>query len=452
MQTSDKQSKQSKKIKKINEELKRSRRVAVATASPAATATVLRVEKAVRRRVQLKETHLSRWAQALSHPFQSMGAICPVNFNNVPSALSTTARLTHTNLNVSVPGGQTQQWVFFPGHSGIMPDVQLTTPVVPGNQVNVGSQMDPSAFHCRLDVGPVAGGGVPGGRACAGPIAYDGGGLSYAPVAGATANLAITACSNTVAGFGVRYDTDLPYRSSGSTGFGAGHSRFQLVSMGIRVFNTTPMIQRGGNVVSVQFTNQNGLVTSSGANATLQSELEFNPSFKTHGDAAEGVEISWIPRMQDLAYWHNLYPQGGETEAFTQRNLAGVGLALFLNNPTGAAQSFTIQCVFNYMLSGNLVQAISSPATVEPQIKPSVEQTVVHLQNTASTATAAPLVAEAASKGDDGTTMFEKLSNRAYKLLSENAHAITSGAIEAGLNHLSYGHARYGGSLVPRMT
>lgn len=432
--------KEKKILKKVNSELKNARRVAVVGASPAVTGAVSRAEKAVRRRGALKTTHLAAWAQALSDPFESEGAICPVNFNVAPSLMKTTARLTHTALSLQVPASVSRQMLFFPGHGAAPRSLQLTG----GNAII--SQIDPTSFHYCGDYSNLLG----TDRNIA-PINTVNSGSSPATAIGclaAAVELTYGQCSNLTPHSPMPFDNVLPYVGS-APALSGSHLRWQLVSCGVRIFNTTPQLYRGGNIVSVQFVNGSGLITTTGANATQQSQLDSNPTFRIHGDGSDGVQISWIPRLEDLAYWHHL-TDTVPNENTRPPNWAAAAMAIFLNNPTSTPQTYTVQCVWNVMLAGTGIQSISTPAVVEPSIKGSIEQTVVHLQNTASTAATAPLVAEASLRGDDGTSMFERLGNRAYQAAMDAAHSVTAGAVH-GLMSSSYGHGRYGGPLAPRI-
>lgn len=440
-------------LKKVNKELKSARRVAVvaAGASEDSTAAVSRAEKAVRRRAVLKSTHLSRWAQALSEPFKNEGAICPVNFNPAPSLMTTTARLTHTNLGLTVAAGTTKQLLFFPGHGAPVRPTQYSmqpATLVSGG-IGIFSQMDAVAYHYCGDYDALLGSGN-----AIGPVrirAGTGVGVLQNCVLGCAADLPLNTASNSVVSVPMNFDSQLPYMAERASRFGGGHMRWQLVSCGVRIFNTTPQLNRGGNITTVQLVNGSGLVDTQGAGVATQAQLDSNPTFKTHGDGSGGVEISWIPRLQDLAYWHSLTENevSGGNDNCRAADWSSAAFAIFLNNSASQGQTYTIQCVFNVMLSGSNVQAISTPAVVEPSIKAPVEQTVVHLQNTSSTARVAPIVAEAASRGDDGTSMFQRLGNKVYSAALDLAHSVADGAAQGIMRH-SYGHQRYGGPLVPR--
>lgn len=401
--------------------------------------------KAYRRKMKL--THLSSWAKSLARPFDVEAPICPVSFNPAPSLSVLPARLTTTLLNFSVAAGSTIQHTMFPGHGTPVSNVQDT---LPGT---VGSDMDAVAYHARGNYTPIASGGI-ADRVCVGPVGYVIGGHTYAPFCVTASLLAHGGATNGTAStsYPLLWDVPLPYSSDISSG--ASHLRWQLVSCGVRLFNTTPVLARGGNVVTVQMINSAGVVRANGANATGQSELEYNPSFQVHGDCSDGIELSWIPRTQDLAYWHNLNSNvATEGASFNAANFAGCGFCLFFNNQTGTAQTYSAQYVFNFMLSGNLIQSVSRESVSEPSLKSPIEQTVVHLQNTSATAREAPVFAAASSLGDTGQTMSEKVAeigSRLYKAGQETVFSLAAGATHAILQN-SHRPTTYGGGiLVPR--
>lgn len=442
-------------MKTVNKGLKESRKVALATAAPAVRKAVKKIDKSVRQRASPKMTHLRRWAQALSRPFENPGCICPVSYNPAPSITTTTARMTVTNLSVNVNPNQTLQYVIFPGHGAPLANVQS----VLGSASAVGMNMDSVSYHARGDYTPVAGSGLsPGTKTCVGPVGYTMAAQEYKPFCMTTSVLGNGGATNVGPSYPSFFDVPLPYTSVAGD---QAHLRWQLVSCGFRIFNVTPSITRGGNVTTVQFVNQAGVAQAGGGGATTQAQLEFNPSFRVHGDAGDGVELSWIPRTQDLAYWHNSNSIAGDGTNFSADSLAGAGFAMFLNNPTGSSQQYVVQVVFNFMLSGNLVQAVSSEAVVESSLKSPIEQTIVHLQNNTSTAAPAPAYAEASRMGDTGQTMNEKISglkDSVYRFAQDTFHSVsrgvTEGTIRAASHHFggSYGHDRYGQALAPRLT
>jgi hypothetical protein len=222
--------------------------------------------------------------------------------------------------------------------------------------------------------------------------------------------------------------------------------RWQLVSCGVRIFNTTPQLSRGGNITTVQLINSGGFRQVDGSPATSQNSLETNPSFKIFGDCGEGMEISWIPRLQDLAYWHSLVHTGSAGGNTYAADYAAAGMGIFLNNGSPSTQSYVIQMVFNYMIAGQSVQSISQPSVVEPLLRAPIEQSVTHMQNTSSSASVAPIVTRATSTStSEGQSMFEKLSGKAYEAAMHGAHMVGEGIVAGVHNHL-----RARGPLAPR--
>lgn len=416
-QTTSTKSKETKTLRRVNKALKQSRKVAMVNVPPEAKKVVKTAERSRR---PVKASHLSRWAEALAKPFDCIGAICPVNFNPAPSLMNTTLRLTHTSLNTTVGANTTLQLTIFPGHGKPVNSLQFAN--ISGSNQQIGSQMDAVAYHsCQYnglltDAGNWHVGAVNTGS---------GAGVTFTAFNVVYNSIALGASTNGAANSGVvgLYDSVAPYSSSI-----ASHLRWQLVSCGVRIFNTTPQLNRGGNVTTVQLVNAGGFRRQDGVPASTQAELEINPSFKIHGDCGEGMEISWIPRLQDLAYWHSIVSTDANTSNITATDYSGAAMGIFLNNNTGVTQSYVIQMVFNFMIAGTTVQAISNPSVVEPILRAPIEQTVTHLANTSSTASTAPHVAAAAtSSPSEGQSMFEKLSGKAYQMAMHGAHAVGEG-------------------------
>jgi len=420
-------------LKKVNKEVKKARKVALVNVpKPVRQA----VKGAVKARQPPKDSHLSRWAKALARPFDGMGAICPVNFNVAPSLMNSTLRLTYTNLNFLVLANSTQQMTLFPGHGGSIPNVQSSSSSV------IGSDLDAVAFHAgqyNLLMN--------GNPSChVGPCrTSDAAGNVFEPFNACFNTLSLGGCTNgnTGASTYAPYDVAAPYVSTTST-----HLRWQLVSMGVRIFNSTPQLSRGGSVVTVPLINGTGFASSGGLAATVQAQLEANPGFKVHGDCGDGIEVSWIPRLQDLAYWHSVVSGTAAPNNLNLTNYANAAMGVFFNNGTATNQVFTIQVVFNWMLAGNSIQSISQPSVVEPLLRAPIEQTVVHLANNNSTAATAEHVAQAASTStSEGRSMYDKLSTKAYEMAMHGAHAVGQGIVD----RLARGSAQssYSGPLAP---
>lgn len=372
-----------------------------------------------------KKSALQAYGEALANPFANTAPICPVNFNPAPSMMVTTARMTHTNLSVLVPHGTSLQYTFYPGHSEAISDQQASS----FTDAKVYSTMDAQAFHCK---GSVAWGTVPS-YATIGPVAtHPAGGAHYAPCAGFVQPTTLDTYSRETALPNVTplyYDVPLPYEETGTIGDQlSGHARHQLVSMGVRIFNTTPVLSRGGNVVTVQFATPAGLLRQT-AGPMEQKFLEIEPSFKVHGDGGDGIEVSWIPRVQDLAYWHGVRGGNLGNQNSVQSQHGSAAMCVFLNNSAPADQAYSIQVVFNWMLSGQYYQSVSAPAIVEPILRPQVEQGIIHMQNNVSTASVAPMVFKAASATvAEAGSMASKLTAAGFEGAKDAMHAVGAGA------------------------
>lgn len=423
----NKKQQRAKTVKVLNKELKKASKVVQKAIQPGVAPGQAR--KMILRNTGIPPTLLFRWAKAVAKPFESRGAICPVSFNPAPSLMCTTATTTYTDLNIGVSAGTTTQYVFYPGHLPGVPTVQTSS------SSRIASEMDATAYHAISYVGVAAGGRLTMGPVALTPISGPGtaGGNSLRvqglPLDGATNNSTLASGVPGAAGF----DEALPY-SYGGTTHTSSHIRWQLVSMGIRFVNQTPAISRGGNVTSVQLVNNAGLRNAGGAGVSRQGELEHNPSFKLLGVCDELTEIAWIPRLEDLAYWHGVVPLSHTStdSSAVIDTMDGAALAVFFNNPTSATQNYAMQVIYNWQLSGSYLASVSEAAVVEPVLKAPIEQTVVQLANTSSTAAHAPVVAAAASTSsvNESSGMFDKLSKVAFDGAADIAHKVGSKFME----------------------
>ncbi len=331
----------------------------------------------------------------LARPFDVSNVSCPVSYNLSPSYIQTKARTTYTNLSLTVALNTTTQIVLFPGH--LPSPGAATAAAVAAN--GVVANLDPVSNHCypltinatNVSIGPVTtavGGGTPAG--CIGTVTSAvGPGLSYNSTA------AVATCGP------LYYDTQLPYTGDGSVG--GGHTRWQLVSMGIRVQNITNDLYRGGTMVSVQPN-----VSFHWADNTGQQVFERFPTFHDWGKD-HGFELSWIPRTQDLAFWHTTTTP---TVATYATNNDGAGIIVWLNAPADYPQTYSYEVVCNWQLAGNYLNTVGGPAPHHPGLKAPIEQTVSALLNSAPTANMAEklgvqaLKATGLTKDSIGTMMM----------------------------------------------
>lgn len=347
------------------------------------------------------ESDLGLWGAQLARPFDVEGRLCPITYNPAPSFIQSYARTTHTNLNVSVALNTTTQYVLFPGHTEMLNSNQ--------NVSQAGQQgMDAVAYH-EADVA------INGTTYVVGPMSKTDVLGTKSPIIGAvTSGLVLNQVSINLAGATsapVSYDVALPYTSLTHSTTAGHHSRWMLNSMGVRIHNTTPVLSRGGTVVTVQPNNEVPAVAGN------QAVLEVYPTFKDWGPG-EDVELAWIPRAQDLAFWHGADVQAGGGQPFS--TVAAPGIYIFLNNPTASAQSYSVEIVCHWNLSGTYLNPVGGPSPHAPEVKPVVEKALSFLQNNAPTASQVmPILQKAAQHSGFSTAgTFATLAAGAVKLAS----------------------------------
>lgn len=324
------------------------------------------------------ESDLALWAKTLARPFDNSQVFCPVSYNPAPSFIQTTARTTSTNLNLAVAANSTTQMMIWPGHTRVVNQPQSAG-------LSGDENMDATSYH-SVDSR------INGGYYVIGPMnKQDGLSLKTAAIGARTSAIAIGTMANDTNGgtsTAMLWDVALPYVSQTGNGQAGEHSRWQLVSMGLRIHNTTPELSRGGNVVTVQ--PNTGYSVPNGAN---QSVLEVFPTFKDHG-VGNRIEVAWIPRAQDMAFWHGADVSAGVN--YGEQYLKDLGIMAFFNNPTAAAQAYTYEVVCNWQLAGEYLNTVGRPAAHAPELKPAIEKTLSYLTNTSPSAAPAVQVASAA--------------------------------------------------------
>jgi len=289
------------------------------------------------------------WARGLENPFTGTPQKCPFNFNPVPSYLSFVATTVSGRFGAdAVASNGTVQLTFWPGHAALNADYAVD----PAATVeNVVYDFDEVAYHhpfvkCGGDGQPVN----------VGPVNFvDVTGTTRFPTGYVkTGTLAIGTATNDFSGAGsvsVGWNAGLPI--SGDVRL-EGHLRYKLLSMGIRIINTTPELSRGGDIVSVQPATVRDILTPQASNS-------IDPSFKAWGP--EGCTISWIPRLRDLAYWHptsgGVLTSGVATGPIITNSGTGAGVVVWINNPTAAAQTFDTEVVCHWEISGYSVQTLA---------------------------------------------------------------------------------------------
>lgn len=382
----------SKEMKKAARDVNRGAKKASKVVSTGSRPETKRLIKNVVKSGVRPDSALAKWAKLLADPFDRPSGFCPVNYNPAPSFIQSLARTTVTNLSCSVPLSTTTQITLYPGHY---------TPATVGQMVNSGgSEMDGVSYHAQTYV-------VNGVRHVLGPMnAASGVGNLTASIGSITGNINPgEVIGNTNAtGTALLYDVNLPYIVDMGLSASGGHARWQLVSMGIRIHNLTPEINRGGNIISVQPNNSSTIVSGN------QSTLEVYPTFHDWGVGDDGVQITWIPRAQDLAFWHN---ELQTASAPGSSAIKAPAMMVFLNaGATNQVYSYEIVC--HWQLAGTYLNQVGGPSLHHPELKPTIEKTLSTMLNSHPTASSAPRVVEYAH-ADDGalsssSVLLEKLS------------------------------------------
>lgn len=307
-----------------------------------------------RQQAPVLNARLADYFRQLEDPWKYQGVKCPINYNPVPSFMVTTAHTTYTNNSFTVPIGLQRQLTLFPGHA----------------PPSDGDAMDGPSYHCygytvnatSCSVGPVnTTSGVTGIIGFTSPDT----GMAL------TADVTSTAAPNFTP---LTPDVLLPYTALISTG---GHTRWKLVSMGVVISNTTPIQYRGGQIVHVQ-PNSNIVPTGN-----MLADYASQPSFRITQEPNLGAyKISWIPRADDLAYWH--------TEGSAYGNSPwNAGINIWFQGCSGIAQTYSFEVVCNWELSGHSLAAVSAATIHQPADKNLVEPTLSVLNFTKSSASGA---------------------------------------------------------------
>lgn len=322
---------------------------------------------------------LGDYLYGLENPFDAMGVRCPINYNPAPSFIQTSARTTVTYTGYSVANNQSRTFNIYPGHMEMAQGTGFAT--------SLNGSLDPQAFHhpaFRITndgatnphiIGPIAGSytnvNAMTTRPCIGTVIGNAAGTySYAFNNASILNPAT-----------MDYDAPLPYTYSGTN----GHVRWQLVSLGLRLRNVTPELNRGGSVVTVvpntDLSTPTGSITS----------LAIYPTFRDHGDGSDGVYVKWIPRGSDLAFWHDVCAQSVGVPLVADADSNNVGLMVVLNNTSGYSQAYDIEVVCNWQLAGNLINTIGAPTTHLPALKNVVEPLISHALSHPNPSTGTPI-------------------------------------------------------------
>jgi hypothetical protein len=222
--------------------------------------------------------------------------------------------------------------------------------------------MDPQSFHAfssRIGgatvgndyvVGPMKGNIVP--RQAVGYVTT---GLSMGYAA---------AVLNTTASKAIINDVPLPFTAIEGDG---AHSRWRLISAGVRLWNTSDEGTRGDSCQYVQ------PPTTVDTNFTEQKNFSvFSPNYNMTRkmDSDDGLEVVWIPRPQDLGYWHQ------EDSVSADDVPWNAGLRIFLTTNNNSAQVYRYQIVCHWEIAGSHLAQLQN-ATATAANSESIVQTAV---------------------------------------------------------------------------
>lgn len=358
-------------------------------------------------------TSFHAWIHAASKPFEGRNVPCPINYAPAPSLISTTATVT-SNFTLTVQANKSTQIGLFPGHCGGAKSTQPLSANGSGGYIPLfPSQMDPTSFHHQVITMSPDGGTTLQGYSV-GPLSDQGGtGYGQAVLGGIAENQNPGQASfNSSFWKPIVPDVELPFKMELVTTTNptqARHVRWRLDSMGIRIVNTTAMIDRGGYIQSCQFSNGDGITAHGSSGQPTIASNEINPTFKLHGK--DNVEIAWIPRFADLAFWHTCGPASvaasqtslSNTNTF-QVDDSQLGMAVWLTSGE-KTQAYTVQIIQNFSLAGPLINSIGGPAPHMPEAKNIAEHVISTAQNFSASFSEAPKfaarVASALSQGKE---------------------------------------------------
>jgi len=322
---------------------------------------------------------LQQYVDSLANPWGGTGSRNPVNYNPVPTMMSSTATTTNTATAYAVAGNTTAEITLFGGH---------------GNASSINA-MDGPAYHAQLQ-------GINVDNYAVGPLAVVDSlvPLTYNPTCGVVTTLTLgqyASVSNTVASLPLSlellggYDQTLPFMAASGN---AGHTRWKLVSMGIRIINITALGNRTGDVTWVQPSNSdNPALQALGSVQTVFADL---PSYTISQAANLGeLKITWIPKPEDCAYWHcTSLATASVPVDVANVNLTDVGIRIWLNNPSTLQQNYSWQVTCNWELAGYNLLTLASPKALQPADKNTIEPMLEVMRFASNSASSAPGIAK----------------------------------------------------------
>jgi hypothetical protein len=247
------------------------------------------------------------------------GIKSPVQGNEAATICSFAATTTTGQSSFSQATG-TMQFCFFPGHN--TSDGDDYGVARHSNKIAVG--VTPTSYI----VGPM--------DSTAGTVSLNG---VKSGIALGTAQYNV----NTSASAALTWDVGLPMTCEATN---TGHTRWRLVSMGVRFVNTTATESRAGSVVTVCPETRESF-----ADGIDQELFAKYSTFEIH-EVNKPIEVSWVPRSADFGYV--------STSATAGTNVFEAGLFVWVNNPHTVAQTYSWELVCNWEIAGSSVKPLAS--------------------------------------------------------------------------------------------
>lgn len=326
-------------------------------------------------------SRLQQYVDSLANPWAGTGSRNPINYNPVPTMMTSCATTTNTVTDLIVATLTTTELTLLPGHG----------------QQSALVAMDGVAYHAQLQtIGTAA-----PTTFTIGPVSILDGqnSITYPPCNGVVTsgltlgNYAVSSSSVSSSALNqANYDQVLPYSGILANG---NHTRWKLVSMGVRIICTTDLDQRGGDVTYVQPSQDVNPFPVSGS--AFQVQFADYPSYTVSQSAMlDELKISWIPKPEDCAFWHTTSLAVGSVPQDTANTfLNQVGIRIWFNNSTAFQQTFSFQVVYNWEMGGTNLVTLASPKALQPADKNVIEPMIEVMRFSAKSATTAPSVAKA---------------------------------------------------------
>lgn len=362
---------------------------------------------------------ISDYLSLLAKPFTTETVRCPINFNPMPTPFSMTARSNWLYKGI-VAAGANLQVVIFPGHTAPVDADEMDGPSYHSNWQLIGN---PSV---TVPVGPIsyADAGAVQRAGCLGVIStYSNGTVS-------TGSVILDTSTNV--SLPIYPDTYLPITGMAKN---SSHTRYKMLASGIKFCNETTESTRGGTFYSVQPVLAGLPLGVSGAAGGAIKDWTKYPTFFDHGlcDEKQGV-VSWIPRTQDIAFWHP-----GVSTSYTI-GISNAAYILWYVNTTGSNQTISISSTHHWEIGGENVQTLCDPTSQVPADQNVIVPTLTTLQDTSHTAAPAPRVAEVVNTVSAPVAgrgkVFEDWGELGSKLIRDHIGPAVSAAVVAKLHKM----------------